>query len=77
MKSVVYQLEFIDNGMVATGTLAVAPAEGGAVRVTSAMDGDLGLNPMGRWMGLFMDKLIGPDFEAGLVKMKRVAETGK
>jgi hypothetical protein len=34
---------------------------------------DLGLNSIGRLMGAFLDKIIGPDFEVGLTKMKRIA----
>ena len=35
---------------------------------------DMGANPLYRWMGLFMDKLTGPDFDAGLANLKAVAE---
>jgi effector-binding domain-containing protein len=38
------------------------------------MDSDLGMNPMHRIFGLFLDKLIGPDFEKGLANMKEIAE---
>ncbi|MEN9544503.1 MAG: hypothetical protein RLZZ598_1336, partial [Pseudomonadota bacterium] len=31
-------------------------------------------NPMFRWMAPFADRLIGPDFEAGLQQLKTVAE---
>jgi hypothetical protein len=34
----------------------------------------MGGNPVNRWFGLFMDRLVGPDFEAGLGNLKRVAE---
>lgn len=37
-------------------------------------EGDLGFNPVNRYMGLFMDKMMGPDFEKGLTKLKEVAE---
>jgi len=37
-------------------------------------EGDLGFNPLNRYMGLFMDKMMGPDFEKGLTKLKEVAE---
>jgi hypothetical protein len=39
-----------------------------------AMDGELGRNPLYRWFGVFMDKLVGPDFEAGLANLRRLAE---
>lgn len=71
---VIYRLEFTDNGMVSTGSFLLSAAEGGGVRVVSVMAGDLGMNPFARLMGPFLDKMIGPDFAAGLAKMKRVAE---
>lgn len=37
-------------------------------------EGDLGFNPLNRYMGLFMDKMMGPDFDKGLAKLKIVAE---
>jgi len=74
LKSVTYTLEFPDNGMKGVGVLALNPTEDGALRVSTTMSGDLGMNPMMRLMGPFLDKMIGPDFEAGLAKMKRVAE---
>lgn len=70
----VYLLEFKDDHMVSTGSFLLSDAGGGSVRVVSVMAGDLGMNPIGRLMGPFLDKLIGPDFEAGLAKMKRLAE---
>ena len=74
LQSVTYALEFPDEGMLGVGVLTLSPAENGAVRVTTAMKGDLGMNPMARLMGPFLDKMIGPDFEVGLAKMKRVSE---
>ncbi len=56
-----------------TGDLFVAP-EGSGSKVTWTMKGDAGMNPMFRWFGLFMDKLVGPDFEAGLKNLKKLAE---
>ncbi len=70
----VYRLEFQDTGMIGKGSLLVSPTEGGAVKVAAIMEGDLGTNPMMRIMGPFLDKMIGPDFAAGLAKLKRLAE---
>ena len=69
----VYRLEFPDLGMVSTGTFVFA-AEGNATKVTWSDEGDLGMNPMSRWFGLFLDKMLGADFEAGLAKLKRTTE---
>jgi hypothetical protein len=39
------------------------------------VSGDAGMNPMFRWFGFFMDRLVGPDFEAGLANLKKLAES--
>jgi hypothetical protein len=38
------------------------------------MNGNMGSNPLFRWMALFGDQLTGPDFEAGLANLKGLAE---
>lgn len=73
-KRVAYDLEFPDFGMKSVGILTLAP-EAGGVRVVWADEGDLGMNPMNRWFGLFLDGMIGPDFEKGLSKLKSVSES--
>ena len=72
-RRLVYRLEFPDLGTVSTGTF-VLTTEGAGTRVVWSDEGDLGFNPLNRWFGLFLDKLVGPDFEAGLAKLKRIAE---
>ncbi len=76
LKRVVYKLEFPDMDMGSTGSVALEAA-GGGVKVTWVDAGDLGMNPVHRWFGLFLDKLIGKDFDRGLQNLKRLAETGK
>ncbi|MDR3713790.1 MAG: SRPBCC family protein [Puia sp.] len=40
------------------------------------MTADMGNNPVARWMGvLAIDKMIGDEFDKGLVNLKRLAET--
>jgi len=70
-----YSMVFADIGMVSHGTVALAATQEGATRVTMAMDGDLGHNPVYRWFGVFMNKLVGPDFEAGLANLKKLSES--
>ena len=72
-KSATYLLEFPDMGMQSNGSMTLQPAEGG-VKVVWVDAGDLGMNPLSRWFGLFLDGIIGPDFEKGLAKMKRIVE---
>ena len=40
-----------------------------------AFDGKILWNAIGRYMGLFMDRMVGPDYEAGLAKLKKLVET--
>lgn len=72
-KSATYLLEFPDMGMQSNGSMTLQPADGG-VKVVWVDAGDLGMNPLSRWFGLFLDGMIGPDFEKGLAKMKRLVE---
>ena len=57
----------------ATGDLLVVP-DGTGTKVTWTINGDAGMNPLFRWLGIFMDKMIGPDFDAGLKNLKKLAE---
>jgi hypothetical protein len=54
------------------GDLTLTP-DGDATRVTWRMHGTMGYG-VGRWFGLFMDRLVGPDLEAGLANLKALAE---
>jgi hypothetical protein len=72
-RRVVYDLEFPDMGMKSQGSMTLQPAAGG-VTVVWVDGGDLGMNPIGRWFGVFLDGMIGPDFEKGLANLKRLAE---
>jgi uncharacterized protein YndB with AHSA1/START domain len=70
---VAYLLTFPDMGMRSKGELRLAP-EAGGTRVTWINEGDMGRSPVNRWFGLFMDRLVGPDFEQGLAGLKALAE---
>ena len=74
-RMLVYRLSFPDFGMESTGRLSIEPA-GSGVRVSWSNEGDMGASPVNRWFGFFMDRLVGPDFEAGLANLKRLAEQG-
>ena len=50
-----------------------AVAIDGDTQVTWTMDMDLGMNPVFRVMGLFMDGMIGPNLELGLANIADVA----
>ena len=42
--------------------------------LTWGFDSEFGYDLIGRYMGLMMDKWIGPDYEKGLAKIKAIAE---
>lgn len=68
-----YALEFPDVGMAMTGAMELSPAPHG-VKLAWSTAGDLGMNPVNRWFGLFLDRMIGPDFERGLSNLKTLVE---
>ncbi|HEY9103188.1 SRPBCC family protein [Chitinimonas sp.] len=72
-RQLTYRLEFPDMGMVSTGVLLLEPA-GNGTRVTWTNEGDMGRNPVNRYFGLLMDKMVGPDFESGLANLKQIVE---
>lgn len=51
-----------------TQTLRVLPAAEGSTVIWS-MDADMGLNPIARVMGLFMDRMMGKTFNDGLSRI--------
>lgn len=74
----------LDFGNMGKGTARfLLSADGKGTRVTwtldtqapLALDGHLLWNATGRYIGLFMDKMVGPDYEAGLAKLKTLVET--
>jgi uncharacterized protein YndB with AHSA1/START domain len=72
-RSIEYALSFPDFGMRSMGTFRLEP-DGNATRVTWTNAGDIGDNPLKRYLVLFMDRMVGPDFEAGLANLKALAE---
>ena len=68
-----YSLQFEGMGFASQGSFTLTPENSG-VRVVWADSGDLGLNPISRWFGLFLDRMIGPDFAAGLAKLRSFCE---
>ncbi len=65
-------MNFMKYG-TAIGKFAFAKSDSGT-KVTWSMESDMGMNPIGRIFGMFMDKMLGPDFENGLAGIKEVAE---
>ena len=68
-----YDLSFEHGKFKSVGVMKFELTNDGT-SVTWTDDGDMGVNPFYRWMGLGMDKFIGPDFERGLAGLKALAE---
>ena len=72
-KEIIYHLYFPDYDMSSTGIIKLEDTEAGT-QVTWTDSGDMGMNPVNRYMSLMMDGMIGPDFELGLENLKTVVE---
>ena len=72
-RSVTTKLDFGDQGQ-ATARLEIAP-EGTGSRVTWGFDTSFEGNFLGRYFGPFFDRMIGPDYEKGLARLKAIAES--
>jgi effector-binding domain-containing protein len=68
-----YDLAF-DQGKYRSKGKIVIENQGDSTKVSWIDEGDLGYNPINRYFGLFMGRMMGPDFEKGLAKLKKVAE---
>lgn len=68
-----YDLDFENGKYVSKGAITLEPS-GESVSVTWSNEGDLGWNPVSRFFGLFMDKMMGPDFEEGLRNLQKKVE---
>lgn len=72
-KEIAYDLDFDHGKYISKGTITLEPS-GETVKVTWVNEGDLGWNPVSRVFGLFMDKMMGPDFEEGLRNLQKQSE---
>jgi len=74
-KRIFYDLDFEHGKYKSTGAIMLE-AGGENTKVTWSNEGDLGANPINRYFGLMMDRMMGPDFEEGLNNLKRAVEAG-
>ena len=72
-KLIEYRLSFPDFGMVSTGAVVLTGGATGT-RVAWSNEGEMGSNPYLHYFALLMDRMVGPDFEAGLARLKALAE---
>ncbi len=68
-----HDLYFPDFGTTSAGELTSVP-DGTGTRVSWVMNGNMGSNPLYRWIALFADGMVGKDFEGGLARLKTRAE---
>lgn len=68
-------LDFGESGKT-SGTFHFDESDNGTT-VTWRLDSDMGMNPVSRWMGLFIDRMVGPDLELGLMNLERLVIANK
>src|SRR5690349_13842399 len=73
-RAVEYTLSLAGFNLKSSGALRLAP-QGAATLVTWTGSGDVGGNPLKHYLAMMMDRMVGPDFEAGLAHLKEVAES--
>lgn len=69
----IYSLYFPEMDMGSTGEF-IFNENNGQTEVIWLDYGNLGSNPVNHYFSLFMDQMIGPDFESGLENLKTLAE---
>lgn len=70
-----YELHFEGMGKPSSGAL-LFEAQTGVTKITWSMHGTSEGNLMMKLFAPFMDKMVGPDFQAGLDNLKKLAEQG-
>ena len=71
-RSLDIDMDFGDQGG-ATSFFRLEPSEG-KTKVTWGFDTDAGMNPLMRWMGLMMDKMVGSEYAKGLEGLRKIIE---
>jgi hypothetical protein len=71
-KAVASDLDFGEMG-VAKSLLTLSP-DGAMTRATWTVELDMGANPIGHYIGLTMDSMLGKDFSTGLNRLKILVE---
>jgi effector-binding domain-containing protein len=71
-QSVASDLDFGEMG-VAKSLVTLTP-DGNMTRATWTVDVDMGANPIGHYVGMTMDGMLGKDFASGLNKLKNLVE---
>ncbi len=75
-RGVWYNLDFENGKYVSHGGITFE-ATGEGTELIWHHSGELGRGPINRYFGLFMDRMMGPDFEEGLRNLKRIVEANR
>ncbi len=67
------EMNFMEQGK-SGGGFFISKADSG-VTLRWTLESDLGNNPISRYFGLFIDKMVGSDFEKGLKSIREIAES--
>lgn len=74
--SIILDMDFLEYGK-ANGKFIFKDLDSASI-VTWIMESDLGRNPVSRWFGLLMDRLVGKDLEIGLANLGKItSETAR
>ncbi|MEE9327824.1 MAG: SRPBCC family protein [Cocleimonas sp.] len=74
-KSLDVAMDFGDEGGATSFFKLEASAENSEkTTVTWGFDTDAGMNPIMRWLGLMMDKMVGSEYAKGLASLKKKVE---
>jgi effector-binding domain-containing protein/uncharacterized protein YndB with AHSA1/START domain len=74
-EKVITSLEFEGFDKPSVSGWVLKPA-GAGTELTWYMNSDMGNNPAHRWMGILMDKMLGPQFDKGLQNIAALADKG-
>ena len=73
-EEVLVEVDMVDMGQI-KAFLRLQPTNGGqGTRIVWGADSDLGMNPVSRWMGFWIDDWVAADYDKGLAKLKALAE---
>ncbi len=72
-EKIITELDFGDQGKGGGSFLLAAEGEG--TKIVWGMDADMGMNPIGKIFGLFMEGMVGKEFEEGLNNLKAHVES--
>ena len=72
-----YDISFNNGANQAQARLTYTPVSYSETQVEWTMKGQIETPIFGAYLAFFMDSMVGPSFELGLFKLKKLVETGK